>query len=111
VSASTSSPLPTLEESFDAPLDTVQMPCEPVRREAILLFNGHLKPDAFSVANGWVERQRTSGRFVTIMNLDSIVQWIDEARLINEFRAAAAKLGLPMFRVLSGGVRGVGISS
>jgi hypothetical protein len=84
-------------------LNTIQILCEPVRREGILLFNGHLKPDAFIVANGWVERQRANGRPVTIMNLDAIVQWIDEARLINEFRAAAAELGLPMFRVLPGG--------
>ena len=96
-----------LEEAFDAPLHTIQIAREPVRREAILLFNGHLKPDVFSVANGWMERQRASGRSVTIMNLDTIVQWIDEARLINEFRVAAAELGLPMFRVLPGVTRNV----
>jgi hypothetical protein len=96
-----------LEEAFDAPLNTIQITREPVRREAVLLFNGHLKPDVFSVANGWVERQRASGRSVTIMNLDATVQWIDESRLINEFRVAAAELGLPMFRVLPGVARNV----
>ena len=88
-----------LEEAFDVPLQTVQLPQEPARREAILLFNGHLNANVQPAVDGWIERERAQSRQIRIMNLDSIVQWIDKAGLINEFRAAAVELGLPIFRL------------
>ncbi|SRR6266568_92578 len=87
-----------LEEAFDVPLQTIQLPQEPSRREAILLFNGHLNANVQPAVDGWIERERGQSRQIRIMNLDAIVQWIDKAGLINEFRAAAAELGLPEFR-------------
>ena len=87
-----------LEEAFDVTLETVQLPQEPSRREAILLFNGHLKANVQPAVDGWIERERGQSRQIRIMNLDAIVQWIEKAGLINELRAAAKELGLPTFR-------------
>ena len=42
------------------------------------------------------EQARVHGRSFSFMHLDALVDWILRDRLVNEFRAAARELGLPI---------------
>ena len=84
-----------LEEAFLVPLSNFQSPEEADAREAILICNGHASPHVEPVMEGWFEEQkRAYGRDFRFMHLDSLVSWIMSERLINEFKAVLAELGL-----------------
>jgi hypothetical protein len=88
-----------LEEVFLVPLSKFQMPGEADAREAILICNGHASPHVEPVMAGWFEEQRRAyGRDFRFMHLDSIVDWIVNGRLINEFKSALNEIGVePIF--------------
>jgi hypothetical protein len=88
-----------LEEAFLVPLSNFQIPEEPDARQAILICNGHALPHVEPVMKGWFEDQRRAyGRDIQFMHLDSLVKWIMDERLINEFKAVLAELKLkPIF--------------
>jgi hypothetical protein len=84
-----------IEEMFLVDIAAAQLPQEPIRREAILFFNGHLNPYVEPVVTGWLAEQESDhGRKIVLMHLDAIVAWISSGGLINEFRAATDELGL-----------------
>jgi hypothetical protein len=84
-----------LEEAFLVPLSKFQMPGEADAREAILICNGHALPHVEPVMAGWFEEQRRAyGRDLRFMHLDSVVDWIVNGRLINEFKSALNEIGV-----------------
>jgi hypothetical protein len=84
-----------VEEMFQVPLPSIQLPVEPSRLEGVLIFNGHLNPHVEPVVAGWKEEQaRDHKRSIEIMHIDSIVKWIINGALINELRCALAELGI-----------------
>lgn len=77
-----------LEQIFQVPLVTINIH-EPVdTRVGILVCNGHVHPFADPVIHGWSEQQAAAGRRYEFMQLDDLVKWIFEQRLVSEFRAA-----------------------
>ena len=88
-----------LEEAFLVPLSNFQMTEEADALEAILICNGHALPHVEPVIEGWFEEQkRAYGRDIQFMHLDSIVDWIVNERLVNEFKSVLTELGVqPIF--------------
>jgi hypothetical protein len=84
-----------LEEIFLVPLPAMQILNDVDLREGILICNGHINPYVEPVVEGWFQEQKKAyGRTIKFMSLDHLVQWIVNERLINDFRAAFAELGL-----------------
>ncbi len=84
-----------MEEMFQVPLESFQLRRNVDRREGILITNGHAIPYTEPVIEGWLKHQREQmGRTVEFLNLDALVDWIVENRLVNELRAALADEGI-----------------
>ncbi|MEP6654822.1 MAG: hypothetical protein ABJA82_15775 [Myxococcales bacterium] len=77
-----------LEQIFQVPLVTINIH-EPVdARVGVLVCNGHVHPFADPVIHGWRDQQAAAGRRYEFMQVDDLVKWIFDQRLVNEFRAA-----------------------
>jgi hypothetical protein len=85
---------PQLEEMFEVDLPAIQVDASRARRVGVLVFNGHLTPQAEPAVAGWMAEQERRGREVQIMHLDVVVNWILEHRLVSAFRAALDELGI-----------------
>ena len=85
---------PKLEEMFEVDVKPLQLPVSPSNRRGILVFNGHILPQAEPAASGWALDQKARGREYEFMHLDSIVRWIVTQRLTGEFRAALNERGI-----------------
>ena len=84
-----------LEEIFQVPLQSPQLPELPQRMEGVLVTNGHANPHVEPRMTGWFKEQReTHGRCVRFMHLDGLVDWVVESRLVNELRAALQEEGV-----------------
>jgi hypothetical protein len=84
-----------LEEMFLVPLSELQIGSEVDVREGVLVCNGHANNHVEPIIGPWIDEQaRAYGRLFRFMHLDDIVNWIVKERLIGEFRAIAAELGL-----------------
>lgn len=84
-----------MEEMFLVPLPALQIGGRVDAREGILVCNGHANLHAEPVMEAWFEEQRrTSGRTFEFMHLDGLVHWIEEERLINEFKLALSEIGI-----------------
>lgn len=84
-----------LEEIFQVPLQSPQLPELPQRIEGVLVTNGHANPHVEPRMTGWFKEQReTHGRCVSFMHLDGLVDWVVESRLVNELRAALQEEGV-----------------
>jgi hypothetical protein len=78
-----------MEEMFQVPFTSFQLPIAPQRVEGILITNGHANPYVEPVIDGWLREQReTHGREIQFMHLDSLVSWITKDRLVDDLRAA-----------------------
>jgi hypothetical protein len=87
-----------LEEMFLVPLSEFVVGRWPeVVRRGILVCNGHALSNVVPSMEGWfLEQKRAHGREFEFMHLDDIVKWIVRDRLVNEFRAALAEIGVRM---------------
>jgi hypothetical protein len=84
-----------LEEMFLVPLSELQIGSEVDVREGVLVCNGHANNHVEPIIGPWIDEQaRAYGRLFRFMHLDDVVNWIVKERLIGEFRAIAAELGL-----------------
>jgi hypothetical protein len=78
-----------LEEMFQVPLPSLQLPVQPDRIEGVLVTNGHAKTFTELAMEGWLKEQRdTHGRSIKFIHLDALVDWIATEALINELRVA-----------------------
>ena len=63
--------------------------------KGILVCNGHANPNVEPlIAGSLMEQERNHKRNFRFMNLDDLVNWITDNRLVNEFRAALSELGI-----------------
>jgi hypothetical protein len=84
-----------MEEMFQVPLTSFQLPVVPQQIEGVLITNGHANPYVEPVIDGWLQEQRdTHRRVVEFMHLDALVDWITKDRLVNELRAALREQGI-----------------
>ena len=87
-----------LEEMFHVSLSLPKslVPDEKsLTRVGVLIYNGHPNSNVAPSMNGWVDEQKKDhNREYVFMHIDSIVQWIADKRLWNEFRAALAEVGI-----------------
>jgi hypothetical protein len=84
-----------LEEMYQVPLASFQIGVEVDEREGILICNAHANPHVEPVMAGWfAEQERDHHRQFQFMHLDTLVNWIIDNRLINEFRAVLDELGI-----------------
>jgi hypothetical protein len=80
---------PQLEEIFQVPLETFQIPFPIHRRVGILIWNGHVDPYVEPVMQAWKQDQWTAfQRKYEFMHLDDIVNYILDSRLVSAFREA-----------------------
>ena len=78
-----------LEEMFQVPLTSLQLPTEPDRIEGFLVTNGHANTYAEPAIEGWLKEQRDlHGRSIEFMHLDALIDWIATERFENELRVA-----------------------
>jgi hypothetical protein len=90
-----------LERMFLVPLSDFQIGAPVIRREGVLVTNGHALPHTQPVIEGWFEEQRrVHGWELRFMHLDRLVEWVLESHLVNELTAALGELGIP---ILTGG--------
>jgi hypothetical protein len=85
-----------LEEMFLVPLSEFVVGGLPeVVHRGILGCNGHPLSTVVPSTEGWfLEQKRDHGRALEFMHLNDIVRWIVRDRLVNEFRAALAEIGV-----------------
>jgi hypothetical protein len=84
-----------MEEMFQVPLISFQLPVVPQKIEGVLVTNGHANTYVEPVISGWLQEQReTHRRLVEFMHLDALVDWITKNRLVNELQAALRELGI-----------------
>jgi hypothetical protein len=84
-----------MEEMFQVPLTSFQLPVVPRKIEGVLITNGHANTYVEPVISGWLREQReTHRRLVEFMHLDALVDWITKDRLVNELQAALRELGI-----------------
>jgi hypothetical protein len=84
-----------MEEMFQVPLTSFQLPATPQRTEGVLVTNGHANMFVEPAISGWLQEQRsTHGRSVEVMHLDTLVDWITKNRLVNELRIALRECGV-----------------
>ena len=89
-----------LEEMFLVPLESLQLPSPPAFIEGILVTNGHANPFVAPVMDAWFREQRErSAHVLKFMNLDQLVAWITDSRLMGELRAALAEQGISILSV------------
>jgi hypothetical protein len=78
-----------LEEMFQVPLPSLQLPVQPDRIEGFLVTNGHANTFVEPSINGWLKEQITvQRRSIEFLHLDALVDWIATERLVNELRVA-----------------------
>jgi hypothetical protein len=88
---------PQLEEIFQVPLDSFQIPSPVHRRVGILIWNGHSEAHVEPVMQAWRNDQWTAfQREFEFMHLDDIVTYIVDSRLVSAFREALAEEGIPV---------------
>jgi hypothetical protein len=86
---------PQLEQIFQIPLDSFQIPLPVHRRVGILVWNGHPDPHVEPVMEAWKNDQWTAfHREYEFMHLDGIVNYILDSRLVSAFREALAEAGI-----------------
>jgi hypothetical protein len=84
-----------MEEMFQVPLKSFQLPVEPQKIEGFLITNGHANAYVEPMISGWLQEQRqTHKRHVEFVHLDMLVDWINENRLVNELRSALREQGI-----------------
>jgi hypothetical protein len=85
-----------LEEMFLVPLSELVVGSQPgIVRRGILVCNGHPLSNVMPSMKGWfLAQRRDHGWELEFMHLDDIVRWIIRDRLVNEFRAALAEIGV-----------------
>jgi hypothetical protein len=80
---------PQLEEMFQVPLETFQVPAHIRRRVGILVWNGHADPHVEPVMQAWKQDQLNAfHREYEFMHLDDIVRYVFENRLVTALRQA-----------------------
>jgi hypothetical protein len=83
---------PQLEEIFQVPMCKIQITETINKRIGILIWNGHLSPYVEAIINAWKKEQlEIFGRRFEFMNLDDIVNYIMDNRLVNALRAALSE--------------------
>jgi len=93
---------PQLEEIFQVPLNTFQVRWQIDERVGILIWNGHADPFVEPVMLGWQQdQQRSQGRNFVFMNLDDIVNYIFDNRLVGALRDAFSELGIKVVNALA----------
>jgi hypothetical protein len=82
-----------MEELFQVPLTSFQLPGTPDEVQGTLLTNGHANAYVEPAMDGWIREQReTHGRIVDFVHLDALVEWVTEHRLVNKLRLALKEL-------------------
>ncbi len=83
---------PQLEEIFEVMLDSINIHHPVQDRIAILVCNGHAKPNVEPAMGGWFAAQKRSfGRTFEFMHIDDLVNWILRCGLVSDFRAACTE--------------------
>jgi hypothetical protein len=83
-----------MEEMFQVPFNSFQLPVAPSKIEGVLVTNGHANPYVEPAIEGWLAEQRkTHGRAVEFMHLDALVDWVTSKQLVNELRGALREHG------------------
>lgn len=86
-----------LEEMFQVPLQSLQIPSPIDRRVGILICNGHIEPHVEPVIAGWADDQLTAhNRNFDVMHLDDLVNYILDHRLIGALRVALQEAEVPV---------------
>jgi hypothetical protein len=87
---------PQLEEIFQVPMCEIQIEDTIHKRIGILLWNGHLSPYVEPIISAWRKEQlEVFGRHYEFMNLDGIVNYIMDNRLVNALRASLSEYAKP----------------
>jgi hypothetical protein len=83
---------PQLEEIFQVPLESFQIPAPIHRRIGILIWNAHASPHIEPIMKAWQNDQWTAfQRRYELMHLDDIVNYILDSHLVSAFREALAE--------------------
>ena len=86
---------PQLEEIFQVPFDSPEIPGEIDERVGVLVWNDHIDPYADPLVKGWLKEQReTFGRRYELMHIDSLVSYVADNRLGATLRKALRDEGL-----------------
>ncbi len=86
---------PQLEEMFQIPMSDFQHPTPIHNSVGILIWNGHFNPYIEDIAKNWKKEQLdVLNRKYEFMNLDSIVNYIIDMRLVNSLRASLAEFNV-----------------
>ncbi len=86
---------PQLEEIFQVPLDSPEIPGKIDERVGVLVWNNHIHPYAEPLVKGWLEEQRdTHKRRYELMHIDSLVSYVADNSLGATLRKALRDEGL-----------------
>ena len=86
---------PQLEEIFQVPLDSPEIPDEIDERVGVLVWNGHINPYADPLVKGWLKEQcDTFGRRYELMHIDRLVNYVTENGLGAALRKGLREEGL-----------------
>lgn len=78
---------PQLEQIFQVPMCQLQIPIAVDRRLGVLIWNGHFSPQIEEIVQAWLfEQQSAFKREYQFMNLDGIVNYIIDNRLVHALR-------------------------
>jgi hypothetical protein len=85
-----------LEKMFQVPLSSFQLSSEPEPlRRGFLIYNGHANPNVQPWMKGWLEEQRRDhSRSIQFLDIDYVVRWVVNDRLVTEFKEGLSDLGL-----------------
>lgn len=80
---------PQLEQMFQVPMPEFQVPTAINKRLGILVWNGHISPHVEDIVSAWqLEQRQAFGREYVFMNVDSIVNYVIDTRLVGALRSA-----------------------
>jgi hypothetical protein len=83
---------PQLEQMFQVPLDSFQLPISIDRRVGVIVWNGHANPHVEPVIEGWAAEQlRDHCHQFEFMHLDRVVNYIFDHHLVSALREALAE--------------------
>lgn len=86
---------PQLEEIFQVPIESFQLPLKIDRRIGILVCNGHAGPHVEPIIGGWIKEQRKAhDREYDFLHLDDLISYILDARLVGSLREALSESGV-----------------
>lgn len=86
---------PQLEEIFQVPFKSSEIPDEFDEQVGVLVWNDHIHPYADPLVKGWLKEQRdTFGRRYELMHIDSLVNYVGENGLGAPLRKALRAEGL-----------------